>query len=755
MNTHSFSHKILFSILLLFYNMPTLLLAQSSTGSISGEMRDNVTQQPLPFANIVVEGTNIGTVTNDQGYFNIKNVAGGTYSLKATMIGYRTAVRSDVVVLPKRNTTVNIDLGSSAIEVEGVSVTADYFQKPQETTVSFKSLLPEEIRRSPGSAEDIFRVMQSLPGVATAGGKSAQLIVRGGSPDENLTLLDNVEIYNPIHFARTGESMGIISIINPSLLKEVDFMTGGFPAKYGDKMSSVFEMNMKDGNKEMMNSDLNANLGGFGAMMDGPVFDKGSMVLSIRRGFFDMLTSLMNKPAAPRYYDAVGKLTYDLDSRNRISVIGFYYLDQISREGTTQGMSEQPKYDYITRDDYGSASGLNWRWLVSSDIFMLTTASFTSNGWNTLQGTISDRGLKGDDIRENEYSLKSEFNYQASRSLDVKVGGMVKLIDSRHRAWTPEDTTRSGQLIPATSISYNPNMTEKPSVFLQTTFRPVSFLSISGGVRYDYFAFNKEGNVSPRISASLHLTEKTSLNAAFGTFYQTPATYQIALDPVNQLLKSSRAEHYIVGIEHRLGDDSKATVEVYRKELTNVIVGSDTSNVLTNTGSGYAEGIEFSIQKKLTDGIVGSASYSYSVSQRRDAGSLPLYDFEYDRPHIFNFLMGMEMGNGWQIGAKFQYASGSPYTPIAGIAKKGGVYYVVDGAANSARYPEYHKLDIRVDKKIYFDTWNLTAYLDLWNVYNRTNVLAYSYKIDTNGLLSSRTRLDFGILPIVGVTAQF
>lgn len=755
MNTHSFSQKILFSFLLLFYNMPTLLLAQSSTGSISGEMRDNVTQQPLPFANIVVQGTNIGTVTNDQGYFNIKNVAGGTYALRATMIGYRTAVRSDVVVLPKRNTTVNIDLASSAIEVEGVSVTADYFQKPQETTVSFKSLLPEEIRRSPGSAEDIFRVMQSLPGVATAGGKSAQLIVRGGSPDENLTLLDNVEIYNPIHFARTGESMGIISIINPSLLKEVDFMTGGFPAKYGDKMSSVFEMSMKDGNKEMMNSDLNANLGGFGAMMDGPVFDKGSMVLSVRRGFFDMLTSLMNKPAAPRYYDAVGKLTYDLDSRNRISVIGFYYLDQISREGTTQGMSEQPKYDYITRDDYGSASGLNWRWLVSSNIFMLTTASFTSNGWNTLQGTISDRGLKGDDIRENEYSLKSEATYQAFRTLEIKVGGMVKLIDSRHRAWTPEDTTRSGQLIAATSISYNPNMTEKPSVFLQTTFRPVSFLSLSGGVRYDYFAFNKEGNVSPRISAALHLTEKTSLNAAIGTFYQTPATYQIALDPVNQLLKSSRAEHYIVGIEHRLGDDSKATVEVYHKELTNVIVGSDTSNVLTNRGSGYAEGIEFSIQKKLTDGIVGSASYSYSVSQRRDAGSLPLYDFEYDRPHIFNFLMGMEMGNGWQIGAKFQYASGSPYTPIAGIAKKGGVYYVVDGAVNSARYPEYHKLDFRVDKKIYFDTWNLTAYLDLWNVYNRTNVLAYSYKVDTNGLLSTSTRLDFGILPILGVTAQF
>jgi hypothetical protein len=755
MNIHAYSIKTALSIILLCYHIPALLLAQPSTGSIAGEIRDNATQQPLPFANILIEGTTMGTVTNDQGYFNIKNVAAGTYALKATMIGYQAVVRSDVVVLPKRNTAVNIDLASSAIEVEGVSVTADYFQKPLEATVSFKSLLPEEIRRSPGSAEDIFRVMQSLPGVATAGGKSAQLIVRGGSPDENLTLLDNIEIYNPIHFARSGESMGIISIINPSLLKEVDFMTGGFPAKYGDKMSSVFEMNMKDGNKEVMNTDLNVNLGGFGAMIDGPVSDNSSMVLSVRRGFFDLLTSLMNKPAAPRYYDAVGKLTYDLDTKNRISLVGFYYLDQISREGTTQGMSEKPKYDYLTRDDYGSAFGINWRSLVSSNIFMLTTLSFTSNGWNTVQGTISDRELKGDDIRENEYSLKSELNYQLSRSWEFKAGGMVKLIDSRHKAWTPQDTTRSGQLIPATSISYNPDMTEKPAIFLQTTFRPIPIVSLSAGVRYDYFAFNKERNISPRISAALHLTEKTSLNAAYGVFYQTPAAYQIALDPMNQLLKSSRADHYIFGIEHRLGDDSKATMEVYHKELINVIIGSDTSSILSNSGSGYAEGIEFSIQKKLTDGIVGSASYTYSVSQRRDAGSLPLYDFEFDRPHIFNLLMGMELGNGWQMGAKFQYASGNPYTPVVGVVKKGGVYYVVDGAVNSTRYPDYHKLDFRVDKKFYFDSWNLTVYLDLWNIYNRTNVLAYSYKVDANGVLSTTTRLDFGILPIVGITAQF
>ncbi|MBI3003940.1 MAG: TonB-dependent receptor plug domain-containing protein, partial [Ignavibacteriales bacterium] len=284
-----------------------------------------------------------------------------------------------------------------------------------------------------------------------AGGKSAQLIVRGGSPDENLTLLDNIEIYNPIHFARTGESMGIISIINPSLLKSVDFMTGGFPASYGDKMSSVFDMSLMEGNKELHNVDINTNIGGFGALVDGPTPGGGSMVFSARRGFFDLLTSLMNRPAAPRYYDAVGKVTYDLDEKNRVSFLGFYYLDQIERAGTTPQSAQGSKYDYLTRDDFGSAAGINWRSLLSTDAYSLTTLSFSGNGWNTLQGTETNRSARGEDIREYSYSLKNEISYQLQPELQLKGGVQLHLIDSKHIAWTPEDTTRNGQLIPATS----------------------------------------------------------------------------------------------------------------------------------------------------------------------------------------------------------------------------------------------------------------------------------------------------------------
>ena len=751
MKTFSLSSLWVFTSLLLF----SAENPSRSTGTVSGEVRDAVTQQPLPGANVIVTGTSLGASTDANGYYVINGLTPGKHVLRATMVGYESALNADVMVHPQRNTRILFALRSSDIELNAVEVTGDYFARPADNPVSVRTLSPEEIRRSPGSAEDIFRVMQSLPGVATAGGKSAQLIVRGGSPDENLTLLDNIEIYNPIHFARTGESMGIISIVNPALLQSVDFLTGGFPAQYGDKMSSVFDMSLKDGNREMFNTDLNLNIAGFGAMVDGPLSQNSSMILSVRRGFFDILTGLMGKPAAPRYYDAVGKVTLDLDANNRIGFVGFYYLDQVDKSGTTKESSAMSKYDYLARDDYGMAFGVNWRSLLTQKMYLMTTASFTGNGWTTHQGTQTNHDLRGEDILENEYTVKSELNIELAQNWSAKAGVMLRGVDSKNESWDPADTTRTGIIIPATTISYLPKTTSKKAVYVQSTGTILSSLTLSGGLRYDDFAMTGDAVVSPRLSLSYRFLPTTALNLAWGKFQQTPMSYQISPDPRNYSLHSSKAIHYVTGIEHRLADDTRLTVEGYYKDLRDIIVGNDSSAVLVNTGSGFARGIEASVQKKFSDGFVGSASYSYSVSRRTDDAVSAEYDFEYDRPHIVNVLAGWELAEGWQIGAKFQYASGNPYTPVAGVVKKGGVYYLVDGPKNSARYPDYHKLDIRVDKQFILDGWAITAYIDLWNVYNRENVMSYSFKADASGNIIKTEKPDFGIMPIAGITAKF
>jgi len=348
-------------------------------------------------------------------------------------------------------------------------------------------------------------------------------------------------------------------------------LTGGFPAKYGDKISSVFDMTLNEGNREMFNTDVNLNLAGFGVTMDGPINKNSSMIFSLRRGFFDLLTAAMNKPAAPRYYDAVGKATYNLDDYNKISLVGFYYLDQISKSGPTKEDNGLSKYDYMTRDDYGAAFGLNWLSLFSSKAYALTTLSYSSNGWNTHLGSAIDKNLKGDNIKEDEYLLKTEITHNTSSWLELKGGGGIKFINSKHDIWSPQDTTKSGQIISATSLKYYPDITEKYFAFAQTTIHPIERLALTAGLRYDYFKYNNESNISPRISGSYALLENTSLNFAYGDYFQTPASYQIAIDSLNHNLTSSKANHYIFGLEHRLSEDTKFSIEMYYKDLKNLL----------------------------------------------------------------------------------------------------------------------------------------------------------------------------------------
>lgn len=250
------------------------------------------------------------------------------------MMGYQDEIKTEISIAANRVTTVNFELNPTVLELgKEVVVAVDYFQKDSEKPVSTKTLMPQEIRSMAGSAEDVFRIIQSIPGVSTAGMMSANLVVRGGSPDENRTLLDNIEIYNPLHFSRPGTSMGIISIINPNLLEQVEFLTGGFPAKYGDKMSSVFEMKLKQGNRTQFNSDYTLNAAGFGLSMDGPLPGNGTMIFSARRCYFDFVTKMMDKPVSPRYWDLVGKATYSIGNNHQLSLIGFYYFDEFEKDG--------------------------------------------------------------------------------------------------------------------------------------------------------------------------------------------------------------------------------------------------------------------------------------------------------------------------------------------------------------------------------------------------------------------------------------
>lgn len=726
-------------------------------GSVEGTVLEKSTRQPLPGATVMITGTKYGTATDVFGKFQISDIPAGMYQIEVTMIGFEKQIKSEIVISVNRVITVLFELTPVSIDLnKTISVSAGYFETDPEKTVSTRKLTPHEIKSSPGSAEDVFRVVHTIPGVTTGGMSQSNLIVRGGAPDENLALLDNIEIYSPLHFGKLDASMGTISIINPDLLESVEFSSGGFPAEFGGKLSSLFELKLKEGNKSSFNSDINLNLAGFGVYTDGPISEKSNLIFSVRRGIFDLITKMMGKDLMPRFWDAVSKITYNLGSSHKISLIGFYYEDNNEKEklDLTGHSPDSRKYEYVKYDAYGSAVGINWNFLFSNNGYSLTTASFTTNGWNMNSGTILEKSLNGKDLLEQEFTLKNESVIKLNNFLELKGGLFAKSVNSNHYTWNDADTTRTGIIFPRDTSYYYPPISFKSGGFIQTTIRPFTGLIFTTGLRYDYFDLTHEGIVSPRFSLNWKPVERVSINAAYSKISQDPAAYQMLLDEENKKLKSAKADQFILGIDYLFREDIKLSIEGYYKNLTNTFVSSSSSDIITNAGSGYISGIELFFQKKMIDNLVGSLSYSYSISRRKDGENLPEYNFDYDRTHNFNLVASYKISDTWQLGIKYTYGTGTPYTPVDGITKIGGNHFLVEGLKNSSRYPAYHEMDVRIDKKFFFNNWTLNVYLDIWNVYNHGNVIQYENEIQINGSVNQIPIYDFKMMPILGISAQ-
>ena len=728
-------------------------------GSVKGTVTDKYTRQPLFATDVMITGAGLGGITDRNGEFTIGDVPAGTHRVTVSMMGYELAVIDDVDVRAGSVTTVLLGLYPRVLDIGlNVLVEANHFHKDSEKPTSSRTLTAQEMRYSPGSMEDVFRVLQSMPGVSPADMTNSNLIVRGGDPTENRTLFENIEIPRALHFGRPGGTIGGISIVSPSLLERVDFLTGGFPARYGDKVSSVFEMKLRDGSSTNYNTNLNFNMGGFSLAADGPLPGGGTMLFSVRRGVFDLLTSTMNVPALPSYWDVVGKVTYDLGSSNRLSLVGFYFPDDLEIGADPESENRHgmwPGLD-LRRSDHGRALGLNWRSLLGESGYVLTTASHVSNSWTTSRGTYEEPQLIGDAIREEEFQLKSELNRKLSDRVNVRLGVFARQIHSEQNTWSVSDTTASGGFIPGYRVTHNPDPTYKAGSYLQATVRPFSRVSLTSGLRYDYYDSTGESKLSPRLGMALSLTERTTLNAAYGHYYQTAAPWQVASHPSNTALRSSSSVHYVAGLEHLFSENTQISIEVYHKELSDVFVHDNTSRITTNNGSGHAQGVELCIQRKMSRGLVGSMAYTYATSVRRDGESLPEYYSEFDRTQNLTLVGSFAPSDKWRIGAKFLYATGSPYTPVVGSEQVDGDWYTVRGTKNSARYPDYHMLDVRIDRSFQFAGWSMMAYLDLWNIYARQNVMLYTYSIEESGTVT-RTVPDEvpRMLPILGLEARF
>lgn len=760
--------KRILTVLMMFFSIS--VSHSQNTGTLTGIVLDKGTQGLLKDINVRILGTDFSSRTREDGSFRIPDIPFGTYQVEFTSASYQTFVQTDVVISSGIERELVVEL--QGVSTDEVVVEDMRFRKPLDVTTSYKSLTFEEIRRYPGGLEDIGRVIQSLPGISLTSDGRNDLLVRGGSPSENLFVVDGFEVNNINHFGSQGATGGPVSILNLDFVREVNFLTGGFSAKCGDKLSSVIEIVQRTGSSEKFFGKINLSGTGFGANFEGPISkkNKSSWLVSARRSYLDLIFNAAGFSFVPEYTDFQAKVDYKLNNSNSIEFNSFGALDRVRFNNDTEE-KKQNNTDILTNNQKSYSAGIGWKTLLNKSSFLVTSVSRNySNFFFSQRDSNFAETFKNESI-ESDVQLKLDYSNKLSPNTYISIGSAAKTIKLDYDINKLTDTTsfidpETGNyfVIPAVSILEN-KRTFKGFAYAEVVQNLFSRLKLTAGVRYDYFdLIDKKSYISPRTSLSIAITPIFSVNLAYGIFYQSPQYIWIAGNPQNSSLKNIRADHYIAGIEYYLDESTRLTIEGYYKDYRNYPVstsrpylilannsGFETENSfglepLVSEGTGNAKGFEIFIQKALTKSLYGAFSFSYSDVKYKAYDGIERRS-DWDNRYVMNINGGYKIGKTWEVSAKFRLAGGRPYTPIDPV--DGSINYDL---YNTQTLPVYHRLDVRAEKRWLFKAWTLTTYIDIQNIYNKKNVYQYEWNPFKREI---ETNTNLGILPTIGISAEF
>jgi hypothetical protein len=767
----------------------TLLLAlfspsfsqQNSTRSIHGFVYDGANKEALIGVNVYFPDLLLGSSTNKSGYYIISNLPQGTYTLIVEYLGYETYIQK--IKINSHNQKIrDIYLQMTAIQGETVEVVADSIRtsiKLYEKPISNIQLTPKQLNSIPQVAEtDLLRSLQTLPGILPVSDYSSALYVRGGTPDQNLYLLDGTDVYNPEH------AFGIFSTFNTDAIKHVDISKGGFGAKYGGRLSSVLDVINLDGNREQFEGQASISLLSAKTTLQMPVGNIGAISGSIRRTYFDK--TLRNQyEEIPDYYFYDGNIKgfFELDAKNKITISAYGGRDKLHFIFNTNSTEEQG-FDY----DWGNTTGsVRWTRVFNPKLFAnfwITGSRFSSNFDLGETIPVVERNYISD------ITLKGDLEYHYSQYIHVKFGFEQKNIHMLY-----EETFPGGSV----DVDFRP---EHYVGYGQLSWLPSARWEIEAGLRYNYFDSDRNfQNMEPRLSLKYRLTTTVNLKLAGGIYTQylhhIPRSFVTDIWSVtNQYQDPASASHYIAGFQKEIGDHFSLEVETYYKNYNHI--HSFNPNFITqlraddfdengnpiytetrglfNSGSGDSYGFEVLLRKDV--GILtGWIGYTYAQTKYKIDGVNRDRSFppRHDRRSTINIISNIDIrnylrltknqkikhdANKWTLGLNFVYASGQPITipssaylvqPSLDSPWDIGLY---PGTINRYRLPAYVRLDVSLTYKHQYRTWSIEPYLQIFNIGNRKNVwfIDYDYK---NGKSEIETVRMFPLIPTLGVNIKF
>jgi len=738
------------------------------TGRISGRVIDGVTQSPLVGATVMVVGTQHGTATDVRGDFAVADLPVGSYRLSISSVAYETLVKTDIIVRSRRNTFVEAALQARTVEVGGFQVTSDYFAEDPARPTSNTGFSGEEVRRAPGSAGDVSRIVSVLPSIAKVNDQLNSLIVRGGTPSENGFYLDNIEIPNINHFPLPGTSGGPISLVNVDFIQEVSFSAGGFGARYGDRLSAIMDLKFREGNREEFDGQLDLNFAGFGVVGEGPLNrGRGSWMLSVRRSYLDLLVDAIGMGVAPRYSDYQGKAVYDLSPSHQLSLLAVVGDDFVEFD-STQSVEDGSNFFGIY-EGFEAAAGVNWRYLWGKKGYSNTSISVLATELSAaFDETDSGDWLTNEATSEKALQLRNANVLTLGRSAHLEFGVEAKGLYYDYDIHVVENTDALGNFQPALNV-VDRLRSWRGGLFASLTASPTTALATTVGLRYDYLEYNRHGHLSPRLSLAYQLGPRTTLNVATGLYRQHLPLALLAQHERNRSLRDPIAYQYILGLNHLLTDHTKLTVEAYYKRYDYFPVDPGQPQLfvfdeliyrgfygyypnLQDVGSARSYGVEVTVQKKLVEGTYGMVSGGLSRSEYRGLDGV-WRDRVYDNRFVASVEGGYKPNNKWEFSVRWIFAGGPPYTPLDMEASRRLDRSVLDALrVNDERMPAYHSLNLRFDRRYNFSGSSLIVFFSVWNVYNRKNVAQYYW----NEVEQDQDVLyQWSLLPVGGCEFEF
>lgn len=764
-------------LLSIFFLLFTSFLLGQNIGSLNGRILDIQSQQPLPGATVLLEGTGIGVVTDDEGYFIINDIPSKSYNIVASFLGYQNETLYNVIVKSVGNRPILFELEEVTEALDEVVIVRSPFLTTRDTPLSTQSFSAVEIETYPGGNNDITKVVQSMPGISPSiGGFRNDIIIRGGAPNETVYYLDGIEIPNINHFSTQGSAGGPVGMINVSFVRDVTLSSSAFGTEYDNPLSGVLAFEQREGDPNKFGGNFRFGASEAGLTLEGPLFRKDkdrpantTFLFSVRRSYLQFLFELIGLPIRPDYWDYQWKIKHEIDAYNSLTFIGIGAIDDFSVKAPDEFDAEQQAtLDQVPIIDQRSTTvGLSWKRNYKNGKGFMTTALSTNRLENVFSRYEDNTTRTGTIFQNDSFEWETKLRYQTTFYTDQwKWSSGFNIQQSSYQ---------NNTIFNYYDIAYNTSIDfAKYGLFVKGSRKLLNDrLDLTLGLRTDADSFstgsNLIDNLSPRIAFSYALTENQQwkLNATAGRYFKIPTYTMLGFQNerslfVNQDASYVRSDHFVAGLEYNFTPSSRFTLEAFLKNYSNypvsVVDGVSLANkgggfeVLGNeeivsNGTGQSSGLEFLFQQKLSNNFYGVFAYTYFFSEFTglDLVSRPSV---WDSRQLISFTGGYKLKRNWEVSARWRFAGKNPYVPT-------------DLDASLEAYPEiildYDRLgevklnafnlaDIRIDKKWNFKDLSFNFFFEIQNFLGQPNPAPEEYGLNRD--LTGEVILPRSLVPV-------